>query len=100
MTDFDSDDSFEVREARSVALNAAVAEAIKTTLAEHGCMAEDWTGLVGFITPQGKHGWCFIEADDMMHITNRAMIQFMSEYNEEVSRVNIREQLRADFDGE
>lgn len=100
MTAEHTDEPFEVRQERSDDINSAIEEALQRVLAENGCMYEGHVGIVNFITPTGAHGWCFLEDPDMMHITQRAMIQFLSEYNEEITRVNIREMLRAEFDGE
>ena len=94
------DESFEVREQRSTAINTAVTDALAQALADSGCMYEGHVGIVNFITPTGNHGWAFLEDPEEMHIKQRAMILFLSEYNEELTRLNIREMLRADYDGE
>lgn len=99
MTAEHGDESFAVREERSTAINATVTGALAQVLSELGCMYEGHVGIVNFITPTGAHGWCFIEDPDEMHMKQRAMILFLSEYNEEVTRVNIREMLRDDYEG-
>ena len=100
MTAEHGDESFAVREERSTAINAAVTGALAQVLSESGCMYEGHVGIVNFITPTGAHGWCFIEDPDEMHMKQRAMIQFLSEYNEEISRLNIRDMIRGEHDGE
>lgn len=100
MTVDGGDESFAVREDRSNDINESVDEALKRVLAENGCMYTGHVGIVNFITPTGAHGWCMLEDPDQQHITQRAMILFLSEYNEEITRINIREMIRGEFDGE
>lgn len=77
----------------AAAMNTAVADAIAATAREYQVMVEGWTGMVNFTTMDGARGWTFIDDPEMLHIANRAMIQFMSEYQAEVSRLNIHDHL-------
>ncbi len=79
----------------SEAVNVAISDAIGRVCADYQVMPEAWTGMVNFTTVNGDRGWLFIQDDESMHMTHRAMILFMHEYQTEVTRINIHEHLVA-----
>lgn len=80
---------FDTHHDLSAEINDAVAFAIRGVCARHQVMAEAWTGMINFTTVDGERGWMFINDDESLHLTQRAMILFMHEYQTEVTRLNI-----------
>ena len=89
---------FDTHSELSAELNEAVSFAISEVCARHQVMAEAWTGMLNFTTVDGDRGWTFINDDQSLHLTQRAMILFMHEYQAEVTRLNIHEHLVGDGD--
>ena len=92
--------AFDTHNELSDELNEAVAFAISQVCARHQVMAEAWTGMLNFTTVDGDRGWMFINDNESLHLTQRAMILFMHEYQTEVTRLNIHGHLQSLEDDE
>jgi hypothetical protein len=90
---------YHTHDALSAELNDAISYAIHSVCAKHQVMPESWTGMLNFTTINGDRGWMFINDDESLHMTQRAMILFMHEYQSEVTRLNIHDHLMS-LDGD